>query len=104
MPDPYRYPAADHRATFSMDDAPSNLMSLEYSDRREEQLPEALADDGIRAMVLTAEWLDDFSAGMALKQVPGGVERAGGPEAVFHQRNRVLSMIGNGGRRTRALT
>lgn len=97
MSDPYRYSVANHVATFSIDGAPWNLMSLEFIDRLEEQLPEVLADDGIRAMVFTAEGLDNFSAGMDLKQVPAGVERAGGPEAFFQQRHRVLAMIENGG-------
>jgi enoyl-CoA hydratase len=97
MTDPYLYSVANHVATFSIDDAPWNLMSLEYIDRLEEQLPDVLADDGIRALVFTAEGTDHFSAGMNLKQVPEGVKRAGGPEAFFAQRHRVLEMIETGG-------
>ena len=58
-------------------------MSLEYIDRLEEQLPDVLADDRIRAMIFTGEGLDHFSAGMNLKQIPHGIERAGSPEAFF---------------------
>lgn len=97
MSDPYLYTVTNHVATFSINDAPWNLMSIEYIDRLEEQLPDVLADDGIRAMIFTGEGLDHFSAGMDLKQIPEGVKRAGSPEAFFGQRHRVLDMIENGG-------
>ena len=97
MPDPYLFTVTDNVATFSINDAPWNLMSVEYIDRLEEQLPDVLADDGIRAMVFTGEGLDHFSAGMNLKQIPQGIKRAGSPEAFFGQRHRVLDMIENGG-------
>ena len=98
MSDPYLYRVTNNVATFSIDGAPWNLMSLEYIDRLEEQLPEVLADDSIRAMVFTAEGLDNFSAGMDLKQIPAGIKRAGSPEAFFGQRHRVLDMIESGGK------
>ena len=41
----------------------------QYIDRLEEQLPDVLADDSIRAMVFTGEGLEHFSAGMNLKQL-----------------------------------
>ena len=97
MPDPYLFAVTDNVATFSINDAPWNLMSVEYIDRLEEQLPDVLADDDIRAMVFTGEGLDHFSAGMNLKQIPQGIKRAGSPEAFFGQRHRVLDMIENGG-------
>ncbi len=97
MADPYLYSVKNHVATFSVNDAPWNLMGLDYIDRLEEQLPEVLADDGIRALVFTGEGLSHFSAGMNLKQLPEGMKRAGGPEAFFGQRQRVLGMIENGG-------
>ena len=97
MPDPYLFTVTNNVATFSINDAPWNLMSLEYIDRLEEQLPDVLADDHIRAMVFTAEGLDHFSAGMNLKQIPEGIKRAGSPEAFFGQRHRVLDMIESGG-------
>lgn len=98
MPDPYLYSVTNNVATFSINGPPYNLMSLEYIDRLEEQLPEVLADDDIRAMVFTAEGLDHFSAGMDLKQIPQGVQKAGSPEAFFGQRHRVLDMIESGGK------
>ena len=97
MSDPYLYTVTNNVATFSINGAPWNLMSLEYIDRLEEQLPDVLADDSIRAIILTAEGLDHFSAGMDLKQIPEGVKRAGSPEAFFGQRHRVLDMIEQGG-------
>ncbi len=97
MADPYLYTVSNHVATFSINDAPYNLMSLEYIDRLEEQLPDVLQDDGVRAMVFTGEGLDHFSAGMNLKQLPEGMKRAGSPEAFFGQRHRVLDMIESGG-------
>ena len=97
MPAPYLFTVTNNVATFSINDAPWNLMSLEYIDRLEEQLPDVLADDDIRAMVFTGEGLDHFSAGMNLKQIPQGIKRAGSPEAFFEQRHRVLDSIENGG-------
>ena len=97
MSAPYLYTVTNNVATFSLNDAPWNLMSLEYIDRLEEQLPQVLADDGIRAMIFTGEGLDHFSAGMNLKQIPEGIKRAGSPEAFFGQRHRVLDMIERGG-------
>lgn len=97
MPDPYLFTVTNNVATFSINDAPWNLMSLEYIDRLEEQLPDVLGDDDIRAMVFTGEGLDHFSAGMNLKQIPQGIKRAGSPEAFFGQRHRVLDSIENGG-------
>ncbi|MDZ7684723.1 MAG: hypothetical protein U5O39_06715 [Gammaproteobacteria bacterium] len=90
MPDPYLYSVTNNVATFSINDAPYNLMSLEYIDQLEEQLPAVLGDDSIRAIVFTAEGLDHFSAGMNLKQIPDGIRRAGSPETFFGQRHRAL--------------
>ena len=97
MTDPYLYTVSNNVATFSINDAPWNLMSLAYIDRLEEQLPEVLADDHIRAIVFTGEGLDHFSAGMNLKQLPDGIKRAKSPEAFFDQRHKVLDMIERGG-------
>lgn len=88
----------NHVATFSINGPPWNLMSLEYIDYLEAELPGVLADDAIRALVFTAEGLDHFSAGMNLRQIPEGVRRAGSADAFFGQRHRVLDMIENGGK------
>ena len=97
MSDPYLFSVKNHVATFSINDAPYNLMSVDYIDHLEEHLPDVLADDSIRAMVFTGEGTDHFSAGMNLKQLPEGMARAGSPEAFFGQRHRVLDMIERGG-------
>ena len=68
-------------------------MSIGFIDELEEQLPEVIADESIRAMIFTAEGRDNFSAGMNLKQLPEGIRRAGSPQAFFGQRHRVLDMI-----------
>ena len=98
MSEPYLFSVTNHVATFSVNDAPFNLMPVDYIDRMEEQLPDVLADDTIRALVFTAEGLANFSAGMNLRQIPEGIKRAGSPEAFFAQRHRVLTMIENGGK------
>ena len=98
MTDPYLYSVQNAVATFSINDSPWNLMSLEYIDGLEEQLVEVLADDDVRAIVFTAEGLGNFSAGMDLKQIPAGIERAGSPQAFFEQRHRVLDAIEFGGK------
>ncbi len=95
--DPYLYSVSNNVATFSINDAPWNLMSVDYIDRLEEQLPDVLANDAVRAMVFTGEGEANFSAGMNLRQIPDGIKRAGSPEAFFGQRHRVLDMIENGG-------
>ena len=97
MADPYLYSVTNHVATFSINDAPWNLMSLEFIDQLEEQLPDVLADNNVRAMIFTGEGLNNFSAGMNLRQIPAGTKRAGSSEAFFGQRHRVLEMIERGG-------
>lgn len=97
MSDPYLFSVTNNVATISVNDAPFNLMPVSYIDRLEEQLPDILSDSSIRAMVFTAEGLENFSAGMNLKQLYDGIERAGSPETFFAQRHRVLDMIENGG-------
>ena len=98
MSTPYLYSVSNNVATFSINDAPWNLMSIGFIDELEEQLPEVIADESIRAMIFTAEGRDNFSAGMNLKQLPEGIRRAGSPQAFFGQRHRVLDMIENGGK------
>lgn len=98
MSDPYLFSVSNAVATFSINDAPWNLMSVAYIDRLEEQLPNVLGDDTIRAMVFTGAGEANFSAGMNLRQIPEGIRRAGSPEAFFGQRHRVLNMIENGGK------
>jgi len=83
----------DAIAIIAINDAPYNRMTLDFVDQLEELVNEIAADDGIRAVVLTGEGLDNFSVGMNLKQLPEGIERMGSPDALFDQRLRVISTI-----------
>ena len=83
----------DAVAIIAINDAPYNRMTLDFVDQLEELVNEIAADDGIRAVVLTGEGLDNFSVGMNLKQLPEGIERMGSPDALFDQRLRVISTI-----------
>ena len=70
----------DAVAIIAINDAPYNRMTLDFVDQLEELVGEIAADDGIRAVVLTGEGLDNFSVGMNLKQLPEGIERMGSPD------------------------
>jgi len=85
-------------ATISNNDAPYNRMTLEYMDDLEALIPELGANPEVRALVFTAEGLDNFSVGMNLKQLPEGIQRKGGMDAVLDQRLRVLNLIENLGK------
>ncbi len=88
----------DAVAIVSNNDAPLNRMTLQYMDRLEEVVADLTADDSVRAVVFTAEGLENFSVGMNLKQLPEGIERMGSADAVFDQRLRVISAIENMGK------
>ncbi len=83
----------DAIAIVSINDAPYNRMTLEFIDQLEELVTELADDRSVRAIVLTAEGLDNFSVGMNLKQLPEGIEKKGSPEALFDQRRRVIRAI-----------
>ena len=68
-------------------------MSLNFMDALEDRVIKIAEDDSIRAVVLTAEGLDNFSVGMNLKQFSEGVERKGSSDALFDQRLRVIKNI-----------
>ena len=87
----------DAVAIISINDAPFNRMTLEFIDRLEELVAEIAADDSLRAVVLTGEGLDHFSVGMNLKQLPE-IVNAGGTDALFDQRLRVIAAIENMGK------
>jgi enoyl-CoA hydratase len=79
--------------TLVINDAPRNRMGLEFMDALEIEI-ERLADDpGVRAVVIRGAGEENFSVGMDLKQLPGGIARMGSLEAVLDQRLRVLSAI-----------
>ena len=81
--------------TLIINDAPRNRMSLEFMDALEAELERLPDDSGVRAIVIRGAGEENFSVGMDLKQLPEGIARTGGPEALFDQRLQVLSAIEN---------
>lgn len=98
MSAPFLLERQDAVAIISINDAPYNRMTLDFIDQLEALVAEIDTDDGIRAVVLTGEGLENFSVGMNLKQLPEGIQRKGGPEALFDQRLRVIAAIENMGK------
>ena len=98
MAKPLLFTRQDAVGIISINDAPYNRMTLDFIDQMEELVSEVAADDSIRAVVLTGEGTDNFSVGMNLKQLPEGIERAGGPDGLFDQRLRVIAAIENMGK------
>ena len=82
-------------AIISVNDVPYNRMTLAFVDRLETVVNEIADDDSIRAVMLTAEGLDNFSVGMNLKQLPEGIAREGSVDALLDQRLRVIAAIEN---------
>jgi len=83
----------DAVAIITINDAPYNRMSLDFMDTLEEIVSQIEKDNSIRAVVLTADGLDNFSVGMNLKQFSEGVERKGSSDALFDQRLKVITAI-----------
>jgi enoyl-CoA hydratase len=83
----------DAVAILTINDAPYNRMSLGFMDALEEMVTKIEKDDSIRAVVLTAAGLDNFSVGMNLKQFSEGVEKKGSSDALFDQRLKVIAAI-----------
>jgi enoyl-CoA hydratase/carnithine racemase len=82
-------------AVISTNDDPLNRMSLEYIDELEVAIEDIAQDDGIRAFVITADGLTNFSVGMNLKQLQGGMADRGGADAFFDQRLNLIRRIEN---------
>ncbi len=80
-------------AILTINDAPYNRMSLDFMDLLEEAVNRISIDHSIRAVVLTASGLDNFSVGMNLKQFQEGIERKGSSDALFDQRLKVIEAI-----------
>ena len=83
----------DAVAIITINDSPYNRMSLDFMDNLEEIVSQMEKDNSIRAVVLTADGLDNFSVGMNLKQFSEGVERKGSTDALFEQRLKVIAAI-----------
>ena len=80
-------------AILTINDAPYNRMSLDFMDALEETVDKISKDNAIRAVVLTAAGLDNFSVGMNLKQFQEGIEKKGSSDALFDQRLKVIDAI-----------
>ena len=93
MDNSLKYEKDNAVAILTINDFPYNRMSLNFMDALEDRVIKIAEDDSIRAVVLTAEGLDNFSVGMNLKQFPEGVERKGSSDALFDQRLRVIKNI-----------
>ena len=89
------YETKEAVAILTINDAPYNRMSLDFMDQLEDLVNKISVDSSIRAVVLTASGLDNFSVGMNLKQLPEGVERKGSRDALFDQRLSVIEKIEN---------
>ena len=89
------YETNDAVAILTINDAPYNRMSLDFMDQLEDMVNKISVDTSIRAVVLTASGLDNFSVGMNLKQLPEGVERKGKRDALIDQRLSVTEKIEN---------
>lgn len=81
--------------TLVINDPPRNRMSLAFIDALEAEVERLAEDTRVRAVVVRGAGEEHFSVGMDLKQLPEGIARMGGPEALFDQRLRVLSAIEN---------
>ena len=89
------YETKEAVAILTINDAPYNRMSLDFMDQLENMVNKISVDSSIRAVVLTASGLDNFSVGMNLKQLHEGVERKGSRDALFDQRLSVIEKIEN---------
>ena len=89
------YETKEAVAILTINDAPYNRMSLDFMDQLEDMVNKISVDSSIRAVVLTASGLDNFSVGMNLKQIPEGVERKGTRDTLFDQRLSVIEKIEN---------
>ncbi|AQA19290.1 crotonase [Halioglobus japonicus] len=85
-------------AVISVNDAPYNRMSLEFVDKLESLVNNIADDNNIRAVVMTAEGLDNFSVGMDLMQLGAAMQQDFNPHAFFDQRLRMIAAIENMGK------
>jgi enoyl-CoA hydratase len=98
MNDSLLYTRDDAVAIVSINDAPCNRMNLDFVDALEAVVEEIANDSGIRAVVITAVGLENFSFGMNFKQFPEGIRRARAPHAFFDRRLRLTAAIENMGK------
>jgi len=84
---------ADGVVVLSNNDDPLNRMSLEWVAAMSTAIDEAAADDTVRAVVITAEGITNFSVGMNLKQLGPGIQAAGSIDAFFDERLDLIHRI-----------
>ncbi len=80
-------------AIITINDAPLNRMTLAFINDLETLIEQIAEDDEVRAFVITAQGTDNFSVGMNLKELQTGVSAAGGIDAFFDQRVKLISRI-----------
>lgn len=82
-------------AIVTIDDAPYNRMTFAFMDALESLVDSIAADDGVRAVVMTAAGEQNFSVGMNLKELAGSLGDPRRVDEILDQRLRVLSAIEN---------
>ena len=83
----------DAIAIVTIDDEPYNRMTFAFMDALETLVAQIAADDGIRAVVITAAGDQNFSVGMNLKELMGSLGDARRVDEILDQRLRVLAAI-----------
>ena len=83
----------DAIAIVTIDDEPYNRMTFAFMDALEALVAQIAADDGIRAVVITAAGDQNFSVGMNLKELMGSLGDARRVDEILDQRLRVLAAI-----------
>lgn len=81
--------------TLIINDPPRNRLGLEFMDELEIEIERLSGDASVRAVIIRGAGEENFSVGMDLKQLPAGIAKMGGADALFDQRLRVLSAIEN---------
>ena len=95
MTTPLLFEHRDNIGIITINGAPYNQMSLEFIDQLEVLVDEIQANTDIRAVVLTGSGLENFSVGMNLKQLPEGIQKKGGMDALLDQRLALIAKIEN---------
>lgn len=89
------YECRDAVAIVSIDAAPHNPMTLAFMDAFEELVTDIAADQGVRAVVLTAAGEQNFSVGMNLKELVASLGDPARVDVILDQRLRVLAAVEN---------
>lgn len=93
-----RFERRDAVAVVTIDDAPRNRMSSAFMNSMEALVADIAANDGIRAVVLTAAGRENFSVGMDVEELLGALKDQAGRarvDAILDQRASILGAIEN---------